>query len=378
MAVRDKAVVWFFQHYIMPRAQIIDKPGFVAFNVSYKTNIYSRQVIMPESLFVSLEKRVIEDYGKVGGRALYSLGKKFGYRFATMSNVVDIKDANRKDFLRYVDILSKFVEGTYARNLSSSVNLKKSIIKFNFNDFIICRKSGIGYIFSSGGIAGIWARMLCNPKIEAFQPKCQGRGDEKCTVISAPLKILDEIGYKAMSEGNLSGLEMGTNYRSMNDIRSVQYAKSSLKDFIEDRFFSFNRGMINYKGDRYFIVEASLNYLLEMELKRFKWGEGLLFDISFEYGKALAKKEVHNNPCKFITDFMSALGWGDILASKRGGDYNVSVNCFPWTNWYRDIKYIIFRGILSGIISGFSGRKVVLKNFKTYILGDQMKLICYE
>ena len=375
MAIRDKAVLWFLQKYVIPRSQIIDKPGFIAFKLSYKTSIYSRQVLIPESLFINLERKVIDEHGKAGEQLLYSSGKKFGYRFAAMSNVINVNETAEKDFLRYVDVLSKFVEGTYARKIVNRVDIKKSLVNFNFDDFIVCNKTGLGYMFSSGGIAGIWSRMICNPEIEAFQDKCQGRGDEQCNVVSAPADTLKEMGYNAMKETGLAGLEMEANYRNMNEIRPVRFARNSIRNYIESGVFGFDQGIISYKGNRYFIVESSLNYMIEMALKGLKGGPGMLFNIAFDYGKSLPSGI--NKP-KFITDFMSALGWGDVVCLKRGGDYEVCAGCFPWTKWYKDTDYAVFRGMVSGILSSGQQGKIVLKNHKTQALGSQMNLICRE
>ena len=279
MAIEDKAVLWFIQRFVIPRSQVIDKPGFVIFRISYKTNVYSRQIVVPESLFVLIEKNTAAKYGERGKRILYSIGKRFGYRFATISRVLMIRDTDKKGFINYGNILVKFIEGTYASNISNHVDLENETIKFTFDNFVICRKSGIGFLISVGGIAGICSYMFCNPKIEAVQPKCQGRGDNRCIVISAPKSILKKMGYEVFEEENVENIQPHYSYREMNKIRDVK-SNLSLKGLIENNIFGFERGFISYKGERYFIVEASFPYLIEEGIKRLRGGEKFLFNSS--------------------------------------------------------------------------------------------------
>lgn len=378
MAVRDKVVGWFIQHYIIPRSQIIDQPGFVIFNVSYKTDIYSRQIVIPESLFVSIEKETVKKYKDKGKQVLYSIGKKFGYRFASMTNAIKLKETNEKSFLDYVNILSKFVEGTYASNISTTVNLKKLMIDFKLDNFVICRKSGLGYLISLGGIPGIWSYMLDDVTIEGVQPECQGKGNKKCRVISAPVKFLRKEGYKPFREIKLKGLEMENDYKNFNNVRDIEYSNNSLKNLIDFGFFKFRRGILSYNNDRYFIVESSFPYIIETEFEKLKNGEKLLFNLSFEYGKRLTKEAGKEEPCKFLMDFMPALGWGDILAREENRKYNVYIKYFPWTKWYSSVKFVIFSGIISGIFSGFLKRNIIFKVIKRDISQGFLELTLKE
>jgi predicted hydrocarbon binding protein len=375
MVIRDKVVAWYIQHYILPHSQIIDKPGFVIFKVSYKTNIYSRQFILPETLLVCVERLFIERYKKTGEQALYSIGKKFGYRFTQVSRVINIRDTNKKSFLRYVFILSKFVEGTYASSIFYKVNLESSIINFKLKDFVICRRSGIGYLISVAGIAGIWSLMLQDPTVEAVQPKCQGRGDKECEVIAAPYETLVKMGYKPLKCRELENLELDEQYEQFNQIRPTKWAKHSLRSLIDSGFFEFKHGQVTYEGERFFLCEASFMYILEKELKKLKSGLKILWEVSFDFGERLAKISGKQDPSKFISDFFPALGFGDILVTKKEGKYKIYVNYFPWTKWVDEIDFVMFRGLLSGVVSGFIGKKVELKKCKKDISAGYLSLI---
>ena len=81
--------------------------------------------------------------------------------------------------------------------------------------------------------------------------------------------------------------------------------------------------------------------------------------------KKIAEISGKQDPCKFITDFFPALGFGDVLAVTKKGEYEIIVNYFPWLGMYKDIGFTMFRGMLSGVISGFTGKKVELNKIDT-------------
>ena len=109
------------------------------------------------------------------------------------------------------------------------------------------------------------------------------------------------------------------------------------------------------------MVEASFMYILEKELKKVENGLEILWQVSFDFGKRLAELAGKQDPCKFIMDFFPALGFGDILVVEKKSKYEVFVNYFPWLEWYDEVDFTMFRGMLSGVISGFIGKNVELK-----------------
>ena len=71
---------------------------------------------------------------------------------------------------------------------------------------------------------------------------------------------------------------------------------------------------------------------------------------------------------------LSALGFGDILALKKKDGYSISVNYFPWTPWAKDIDFVMFRAMMSGMISGFTGKKVELRSIKSELVQNSFNL----
>ena len=375
MAVKDRLVAWFMRNILIPRMEIIDKPGFVICQFSQKKElVYLREIFFPETLFSNFEINIKRKYSENEAKILYSIGKKFGYRYSLISLFPNIKDSNKKELLEFSSLFIRYAESMWSKRISESIDIDLGIFKINAIDYIICNRNGIGDILTTGGSSGVWSYVLQDKTIEAIQTKCQGKGDKECEVIAATAKILKKMKLKFSEEQDLSKLELEESYKEINNIRETQYANNSLKDLIDSGLFKYEEGRITFKDERFFLCEASLMYILEKELKKLKNGGKILFDVSFEWGKNLMKKE-KQYPCKFIMDFISALGWGDILILTKKNKYNIIVNYFPWTKWVNEIDFIMFRGILSGMLS--TDRKVILKKIKKDISKGYFS-ICFE
>ncbi len=388
MKIKDKVVSWYVRNILLSKLEIINCPGYVLEQFGeLKLGVTFRELLLSENLFSNLEQEIIIKYKKTGKQTIYTIGKKFGYVNSSLSTFSRIESTNKKKFLNFVYFLVRYVEGTYASKIVHKLDYENKIFQLTMDNYIICRKNGLGYILTSGGTAGIWAYMACDLTVEGVQTKCQGRGDKKCELICAPAKILKEKKIKFLKETDLEKLEIDAEYMEINKIRPTQFARYSLKDLIDSGFFEYSKGVIHYKDERHFLCEASLMYILEKELKKLKGGGKVLFDVSFDYGKSLAEKSKQeiNNPSSssgsaesFITNYMSALGWGDILVMKKSGKYTVVSNYFPWTKWAKNIKFIMFRGIISGLLSGFLNEKITLKKFQTDFSGGFLTVIADE
>jgi len=375
MAIKDKIISWFIRNATMPRLEIIDHAGFIAMKPSISGQIHLRQILMPESVLVDLENQIVDKYGDESRKVLYSIGKKFGYRVSGMMAIPTVDRYTKKEFLAFAYFLVRFVECTYSSNLSHRINLKSSEFDLTMDEYVVCRKNGKGYIMTEGGLGGIWAYVMCDPSIEAIQTKCQGRDDEKCEVICAPPEILEKKGLKFFRETNLDDLKIDPMYGDFNKIREPQYAKNSFEDLINIRFFDYSKGVVKHKGERYFLCEASLIYLIELELKKLEDGTKLLFNCAFDHGKQISELQGKCDCQEFIMQFLSASGWGDILILKSEGGYKVTSYYFPWTKFANDVKFEMYRGLISGLLSGCLNKRIVLDNVDIDTLGDGLTVI---
>ncbi|MEM7827702.1 MAG: hypothetical protein QW561_00025 [Candidatus Aenigmatarchaeota archaeon] len=166
------------------------------------------------------------------------------------------------------------------------------------------------------------------------------------------------MGYKPIKYTKLEKAELTPEYAKLNQIRPTKWARNSLKSLMDAGVFDYRHGQVTYKGERFFLCEASFMYILEKELKKVKNGLKVLWDCSFDFGKRLAKISGKQDPCRFVMDFLPALGFGDVLAVKKGKNYEVYFRLFPWTKWADEIDFMMLRGLLSGIFSGFEDRNI--------------------
>lgn len=258
--IKDSVVRLYVKRFILPRALIFDKPGFVDFKISGKTTIQLRQLLLPETFFVKLEEKIVGEFGVEGEKRIYSVGKKFGYSFAQNGRFENIKDHPGDKVKDWVVIASKFVEGTYASNISQTVDLKKQNVDYSLKNFVVCRKLGYDYLLATGGAAGLIAWILQEPNIEGrLYDSKRSEDNHTCKVKCAPIEQLNkEFKDKVYSEISLNNLDQNkTTYESFNKEVNITY-KKSLQTYLNAKVFNYNKGIISYKNrERFFLMEVS-------------------------------------------------------------------------------------------------------------------------
>lgn len=360
MPLKDSIVSWYIQNIFLPKREIIDKPGFIVTTFTEdKETTYLREIFVSEMLFEEIENKVVQEYGEIGKQVLYSAGKKFGYTYAQISTFPSINMVSEKEFKDFAYFLVRYIEGMFSTKAKHSIDVENKIFEISFGDYIVCRHNGLGYIMGSGGTAGIWSYALQDASIEGIQLKCQGRGDNECKFLCSPQKIMGEKGLDCLCETNMTKLEYGEEYKAINIIRDTTYSHNSLKDLLDSGFFEYEQGMLTFNSIRFFPVESHILYILENEILRLENGEKFLFQVCMGYGRRIAKLYTGDDWVSFLADFFPALGFGDI-AVLDFEQPKIASMFYPWTTFSDKSKYIIFRGMISGIISELSGVETVL------------------
>jgi len=355
MGIKDKVVSWYIRTILLPKREIIDKPGFICEKIG-EGGIYLREFAFPNFIGIGLENGIADQ------KILYNMGKNFGWNYASTSEVTTIDKASEKDFMENAHLMVKYMEAiSFAKKMNEKIDYKKRIFRLEMEDSLIYSHNGKGYIFERGGIAGIWAYVTQDKTVESV---IISKSKKKCLVIAAPYETLVKMKYKPIKCTQLETFELDSEYGKYNKMRRAKWSSHSLRNLIDSGFFKYKHGHVTYGSERFFLCEASFMYILEKELKKVNQGLGILWDVSFGFGKKLAKIAGKQDPCKFISDFLPALGFGDILAVSKEGKYEVSVNYFPWLKWHDDIDFTMFRGLLSGIISGMEKKEIELKNIE--------------
>jgi hypothetical protein len=359
MDIKDDVVRLYVKRFIIPRALIFDRPGFVDFKISGKTNIFARQLLVPESFFVELERKIVETFGEKGKAVLYSIGKKFGYRFSMLGRFENIKDHPGESVKNWVVVASKFVEGTYASRISQDIDVANKIVNYSLTNFAVCRKLGFDFFLAMGGAAGIIAWIFQDPTIEGYLYDSKFvDGNHLCKVKCAlPETLEEDFGAEIYRETDLNGLEPDRrSYLQFNAEVDLQY-KKSFQNLLDAGIFSYKKGIIKYKDERFFLMEVSGLYLLEMGLQSNKMEE-LISNVAFFVGENLfaefSKDKIYN-----ILELLCALGWGEPLLVTGSKKIKVVVKHFPWAEWYSKIEFRVVGGLLSGIFSKVYERKIL-------------------
>lgn len=374
--LKDDFVRLYVKRFIMPRALIFDKPGFVDFKISGKTTIFLRQILVPELFFVDFEQKLVEEFGNTGKEVMYSIGKKFGYSFAQNGKFENIKDHPGKKIKDWVVIANKFIEGTYASKISETIDVEQKIVDYELENFAVCRKLGYDHFFATGGAAGLIAWILQDKNIEGMLYDSRFiKGTHFCKVKCAPPKILSkEFNEEIFCETNLDGLANDMLVYQMFNKETDIENKKSFQNFLNAKIFNYSNGIIMYKQtERFFLMEVSGMFLLEMGLTNNRMKQ-IMFDSAFSTGQKLFGK-IDSSNLMGIMDILAALGWGEVRILQSVGDIKVLISHFPWTKHYKDINFLLIRGILSGIFSNRCGKKIIFKKPKIDISKGHLALL---
>lgn len=363
--LKDKAVSWFLQNMIIPKHEVIDNPGFILSNIT-KANgekTYLRDILIPESFFEKLEINVVNKYGNVGKEVLYSIGKKYGYLYASLQNFPVKTKSSKKTIINFAYIFARYLEGTDASYVKYDINVDTNIFKVWLKDYIICRHDGLGLIMTAGATGGIWAWVCGDIHLESIQTACQGSGAALCEVICAPVQELNKLSKNIYVENDVLTYVFDNEYETRNKLRSAKYSKNSLKTLLDNNFISYKNSIFSYHDKRLLMNESHILFLVEAEMKKLDKGNDILFECSFNEGKEIASVYGNEDWDKFIMDFFPALGFGDITILNQRNP-TVGLIYYPWTKLFKESDYTIIRGILSGVISHCTGKetKLSLKN----------------
>lgn len=376
MTIKDKVVLWYLKNILIPRSEIIDKPGFIATQFSDgKNKIYIRELAFQENLMSNLESKVIELHGDEGKQVLYSAGKKATYNYANLSLFPSYGHASDKELISFMNETAMFLEATYAKEIKPTIYFEEKRLDLELKDYFVCSKNGHGYLLTSGGAAGIWAWIRGDMTIEAVQTECQGRNGNRCKLICAPVETLKTYSAEIFTEPKLEKLHLLADYNIINGIRLTKYGHLSLQNLINAGIFQYKHGGISYLGERYLLDEAHLVYYLDNEFSKLSDGHELLFQVGFDYGKNL-NFETHKGPSSsknFIMDYLTALGWGDVLVKKSGSAYTVITSYFPWSELFRPGQdFPMFRGLVSGLLSAQEKTDIHLKIGESKLIGNNL------
>jgi predicted hydrocarbon binding protein len=376
--MKDEIVLWFIKNIAMREEIKFDTPGFITEEFTDKgKRLKIRNFLVPEIFISDLEK-------KMDPQISYEIGKKFGYSYAQLIGAPRITSTNPQLFASFLYFFVRYAGSLLASSASHTWDAQNRIFSLKMKDYVVCSKNGLGYILTEGTIAGTCAYMFDDVNIEAVQTKCQGRGDSECFLVASSKEQLEKDGMKPLSCPDVGkNFDYDAEYEHMNSIHIPKWGRNSFKKLWDSGFLSFGYGKMEYKKERFMLFEASLLYILEDELTKHDSKDqsllDTLWDVSFEYGEHLGKLSLEaKDGCKFIMDFFPALGYGDMMASKSKGKYEVIINYFPWLPLAKNINFTSIQGMLSGVLSAFENRKIELKKIEKEERNGYLTLVISE
>jgi hypothetical protein len=363
---------WFLRNIVLPKYKLIKHPNFIIINFKdfRGKEIYFRQVLFPENILIEIEN-ILEKANNT--KLLYNIGVTLGYNFAKLFGVPNVKNNSQKEVDNYSRFTFKWNFSTWCKDANLTYfNIDERKVDIEFDEHIICRKNGKGYILTEGAQAGFGKYLFCDNNIEAVQIKCQGRKDENCKTIWRTKKDLkkEKIDFK---EGKvLYEINDFSKEKQFNLIQPAKYSKKSTYNMIKSNIFNLKDGHINFKNQVFFDCTVILYYLIELYLSKEK---KILFDIGFKYGSKISKGE----KLDFIPDILSALGFGDTLITKSNNKIWVNITYFPWSCLINEkIEFNLFKGILSGMLSNALKRDVIIKESKKIMKNEYLIMQFFE
>ncbi|VVC04020.1 Uncharacterised protein [Candidatus Bilamarchaeum dharawalense] len=368
MPVSDSITGWFIRNILLPNAEDIRSAGFVLSKFSEGGQTISlREFFFPESFYTIFETKIAKKLGKKGEQSLYSVGKKFGHRYAKLSYFKKSNQLDRKHFEDFMYMFTRYIEVIYAKKLSHKIIHEKKLIELTADSYVGCEKNGLGYLLLIGAWTGGWSFLMDDPHVEGVQTKCQGRGDKECKLICAPESNLKKSGLSVLCESSLDDLQEDyKTYSILNQVYPTVNNNYSLRELIENKIFDYQSGKLFYNKERMVGIEASMYYMVDNGFSKNKITKVILFESAFDSGKAIsAGKDI-----LFVQRFLAGIGFGDVQVVSAGKNYEVAFNHFPWTVFSQDCDFTLLSGFTSGMLSGCSNKKIILSKVSKIVGGD--------
>src|SRR3989344_4056979 len=277
LGIKNDLVNWFVKNVAIPNLMRLDIPGFVIVKQNYEgREIEQRNIFFSELQIAGFESALVNNFGERGKKIAYTMLTNSTYAYCHSYGIPQLKDGE-KAIDEFFSFYTAFMGVTWGEFLNLDYDLKTKILQVNLGDHIVCRKNGLGYMFSSGIFAGGWQHLM-------------------------------------------------------------QYSKASLRELIAAGFFKFEKNKLTFHEDRYCFTGIELLYVFEETAAKDPKVSKLLFETTFEQGKKIALAEKTNEYSTFIPDILSAFGYGDTLISHNNSKFIIETNYFPYLETYDQIN----------------------------------------
>ncbi|MFH1442398.1 MAG: hypothetical protein ABIG96_00015 [Candidatus Micrarchaeota archaeon] len=337
----------------------IDIPGYVLGKGSPIGPMAVRNVFIPESFFLKLEKEV-GDKVPDGKEKLYALGKKFGYRFSVLNGFP------RNDPAISAGIIFKFFETLYAEKISVETDVGKKTMRLKTDGMAITRRGGGGLMVTVGGAAGIWAYLLNDYTME-----CAVKNGLGCEYefVAGPVEILaTDIGTVLRCDELPEFKDHGTYVRMNSPPQAIPPAAFNMQKLMQTGLFTYKEGELRFAISETRFVPVEIYLLYETERL---FPEELVFGAAkesfMEIGKLVKQQK---EPVNFISQMLGAFGFG-ITQVEGEVEKAITFKGYPWMDTdLQRANYALVRGAIEGFLEGNTGRKFSTSKAKVKASGN--------
>ena len=358
----------FFFKRILTKVSNISLPGYItsSFPTVEGQTAFERIVMIPESFYILLEKLAYKKNGAEGQKHLYAIGKQFGYRFAGLLRV-----SKSDTFVSAVTIF-KFLATLYAEKIDViTADGKTKTLILDTKNLAITAKTGGGYILTIGGCAGVWAYINSDYTLECCAKHVKRDIYKLITAPLAKLKSENMSNIIISDDKSSVQIEVDTaSYKKYNSTIQQNKDHYNITKLIEQGTIKYVNGSLSFSklGTRLLSTEISLISAIETYLE-----EDLVFDASYdcfyELGGSLEKLE---NPYLFVSELLTALGFGIVTVIFEGRALLLNFSGYPWISKNNlHTGFNIIQGFVSGFIEGNQKIKVKTKEYSSQISDEK-------
>ena len=149
--MEDNSADFVFER-VLTNVSDISTPGHIisSFPSQHHHTIYERILFLPEDFLVALENEVVAGDAAHGKERLYEVGKRFGYRFASLF------DPDTSDVRKAIYTVFRYIETLYAEKVEiRSIDVGKKTVHIYAKNLVVTDRNDMGYVLPIGGCAGI-------------------------------------------------------------------------------------------------------------------------------------------------------------------------------------------------------------------------------